>query len=386
MIITGLEFQKELPFKDVYFTSILRDESGKKLSKSLGNSPDPFYLFEKFGTDAVRFGVMLMSPQGSDVLFSEDRLEIGRNFMNKLWNACRFVEMNLPPDYNYSLGEKIDVKTLESPEKWILSRLSKTIESYNYRLERFHFNEAAKILYEFTWNDFCDWYVEIAKLKFYGKDLERADIARAVSTSCLQTILKLLHPFTPFITEELWCNFKPRNAGDLIISKWPKPLFYHNDLVESNMNKLKNVITSIRSIRSRMSIPSSKTIELIIKCDNNKKDFLLAHLELFKNFTKTEKLSISSSNKKPINSATVVSLGIEFYIPLSGLVDFDKEKKRMLKRLGEIDRLLTSINGKLSNKQFLDRAPKDVILREQNNYQKLTEENKKLREKLEIFE
>lgn len=135
-----------------------------------------------------------------------------------------------------------------------------------------------------------------------------------------------------------------------------------------------------------MSIPSSKTIELIIKCDNNKKDFLLAHLELFKNFTKTEKLSISSSNKKPINSATVVSLGIEFYIPLSGLVDFDKEKKRMLKRLGEIDRLLTSINGKLSNKQFLDRAPKDVILREQNNYQKLTEENKKLRENLEIFE
>ncbi len=386
MIITGFEFQKQLPFKDVYFTSILRDESGKKLSKSLGNSPDPFYLFDKFGTDAVRFGVMLMSPQGSDVLFSEDRLEIGRNFMNKLWNACRFVEMNLPSDFNYSSGEEIDEKTLDIPEKWILSRLSKTIDSYNYQLERFHFNEAAKILYEFTWTDFCDWYVEIAKLKFYGNDLESADIARAVSISCLQTILKLLHPFTPFITEELWQNFKPRNSGDLIISEWPIPLFYHNDRVESNMNKLKDIITSIRSVRSRMNIPNSKKIELIVKCNDNKKDFILGHLEVLKNFTKTKELSISSSNKKPINSATTVSLGIEFYIPLGGLVDLDKEKKRMLKRLNEIERLLNSINGKLSNKNFLDRAPKDVILRERNNHKKLTEEDEKLRANMEIFE
>ena len=152
------------------------------------------------------------------------------------------------------------------------------------------------------------------------------------------------------------------------------------------MNKLKDIITSIRSVRSRMNIPNSKKIKLIVKCNDNKKDFILGHLELFKNFTKTKELSISSSNKKPINSATTVSLGIEFYIPLDGLVDLDKEKKRMLKRLNEIERLLNSINGKLSNKNFLDRAPKDVILKERNNHKKLTEEDEKLRANMEIFE
>ena len=152
------------------------------------------------------------------------------------------------------------------------------------------------------------------------------------------------------------------------------------------MNKLKDIITSIRSVRSRMNIPNSKKIKLIVKCNDNKKDFILGHLELFKNFTKTKELSISSSNKKPINSATTVSLGIEFYIPLGGLVDLDKEKKRMLKRLNEIERLLNSINGKLSNKNFLDRAPKDVILKERNNHKKLTEEDEKLRANMEIFE
>ena len=179
MIMTGYEFMDELPFKDVYFTSILRDETGQKLSKSLGNSPDPFDLFDEFGTDAVRFGIMLMAPQGSDVLFSKDRLEIGRNFMNKLWNACRFVQMNIPENWDEEVN--LDEQDLNLPEKWILSRLSKTIDDYNRQLDRFYFNEAAKVLYDFTWNDFCDWYVEIAKTQFYGDDESKADIARTIS-------------------------------------------------------------------------------------------------------------------------------------------------------------------------------------------------------------
>jgi valyl-tRNA synthetase len=384
MIITGYEFQKELPFKDVYFTSILRDKTGKKLSKSLGNSPDPFDLFEKFGTDAVRFGVMLMSPQGSDVLFSEDRLEIGRNFMNKLWNACRFVDMNIPEDWDYKT--EILESNLNISEKWILSRLTKTIENYNHQLDRFHFNEAAKVLYEFTWNDFCDWYVEIAKLSFYGGDLQKANNARSVSIKCLQTILKLLHPYAPFITEELWQNFKPKNASDLIITQWPSPINYHNDIIELEISSLKNIITAIRAVRSRMNIPNSKPINLYVKCDKEKENFLSRQMHLLKNFTVAEEVFIDPDTKKPTNSATVISNGIEFYIPLSGLVDLEKEKKRMKKRLQEIEKLLISISGKLSNQNFLDRAPEEVISREKNNQSMLTEEKEKLLANLEIFE
>ena len=384
MIITGYEFQKELPFKDVYFTSILRDKTGKKLSKSLGNSPDPFDLFEKFGTDAVRFGVMLMSPQGSDVLFSEDRLEIGRNFMNKLWNACRFVDMNIPEDWDYKT--EILESNLNISEKWILSRLTKTIENYNHQLDRFHFNEAAKVLYEFTWNDFCDWYVEIAKLSFYGGDLQKANNARSVSIKCLQTILKLLHPYAPFITEELWQNFKPKSASDLIITQWPSPITYHNDIIELEISSLKNIITAIRAVRSRMNIPNSKPINLYVKCDKEKENFLSRQMNLLKNFTVAEEVFIDPDTKKPTNSATVISNGIEFYIPLSGLVDLEKEKKRMEKRLQEIEKLLISISSKLSNQNFLDRAPEEVISREKNNQSMLTEEKEKLLANLEIFE
>ena len=168
MIITGYEFLSQKPFTDVYFTSILRDETGKKLSKSLGNSPDPFDLFDEYGTDAVRFGIMLMAPQGLDVLFSKERLEIGRNFMNKLWNACRFISMNKPDDWSEEYSPKPE--ELKLPDKWILSRLNQAIEKYNHQLERFHFNEAAKVLYDYIWNDFCDWYIEIAKTRFYSED------------------------------------------------------------------------------------------------------------------------------------------------------------------------------------------------------------------------
>jgi len=179
MIITGYEFKSDLPFKDVYFTSIIRDKKGRKFSKSLGNSPDPFELFEEYGTDAVRFGTMLMAPQGLDVLFSSTRLEVGRNFMNKLWNASRFVLMNLE-DGNIPEID-LDKEELDIPERWILSRLQKSIKAYNRQLNRFHFNEAAKVLYDFTWNDFCDWYIEIAKTRFYGNDAHAADVSRAAA-------------------------------------------------------------------------------------------------------------------------------------------------------------------------------------------------------------
>ena len=248
------------------------------MSKSLGNSPDPFDLFDEYGTDAVRFGIMLMAPQGLDVLFSKDRLEIGRNFMNKLWNACRFVQMNVPEDWDEEVN--LNEQDLNLPDKWILSRLSKTIDDYNYQLERFYFNEAAKVLYDFTWNDFCDWYVEIAKTQFYGDDESKADIARTISLKCIRVVLAMLHPYSPFITEELWSKFKKSEASDLIITPWPKKETNQNKDVEKEMALFQEVVTAIRSIRSRMNVPPSKYSDLVVRCDDVQASFLKNHGDL----------------------------------------------------------------------------------------------------------
>ena len=384
MIMTGYEFMDELPFKDVYFTSILRDETGQKLSKSLGNSPDPFDLFDEFGTDAVRFGIMLMAPQGSDVLFSKDRLEIGRNFMNKLWNACRFVQMNIPKNWDEEVN--LDEQDLNLPEQWILSRLSKTIDDYNRQLDRFYFNEAAKVLYDFTWNDFCDWYVEIAKTQFYGDDESKADIARTISLKCIRVVLAMLHPYSPFITEELWSKFKKSEASDLIITPWPEKETNQNNDVEKEMALLQEVVTAIRSIRSRMNVPPSKYSDLVVRCDDAQASFLEIHGDLLKSLARIGEMTLGASIEKPGQSATVVVGGMEIYILLGGLVDLDQEKERMGKRINEINRLITGINGKLSNDNFVKRAPEQVVVKERSNLKKLTEEFDKVTANLEMLQ
>mgnify|MGYP000577853017 FL=1 len=385
MIMTGYEFMDDLPFKDVYFTSILRDETGRKLSKSLGNSPDPFDLFDEYGTDAVRFGIMLMAPQGLDVLFSKDRLEIGRNFMNKLWNACRFIQMNIPENWNNELD--IDSAELDLSDKWILSRLSKTIDDYNRQLDRFHFNEAAKVLYEFTWNDFCDWYVEIAKTRFYGNDEGKADITRTVSLKCIRTVLALLHPYSPFITEDLWSHFKAANALDLIVDQWPERDFKSlNDNAEKEMVLLQEVVTAIRGIRSRMNVPPSKFPDLVVRCDDDQASFLENHRELLKSLARIGEMTLGESIEKPGQSATAVVGGMEMYILLEGLVDLNQEKSRMGKRIGEINRLITGINGKLSNENFINRAPEYVVAKERTNLDRLTEELDKVTANLEMLQ
>jgi len=383
MIMTGYEFMEEEPFKDVYFTSILRDETGKKLSKSLGNSPDPIELFNEFGTDAVRFGIMLMAPQGLDVLFSKDRLEIGRNFMNKLWNACRFIQMNLDSENQHN--DELDDQVLGLADAWILSRLSNMVTEYNRQLDRFHFNEAAKILYEFIWSDFCDWYVEIAKISFYGDSETRSDTARLVSLNCIRTVLTLLHPFSPFITEELWTQFRPDGAPDLIIAPWVDDAGRINESAEEDMGVLKELITSIRSIRSRMNVPPAKHSDLFIRCTEEQEEFLNRNLELIKPLARVENISMGRNMEKPEQSATAVSVGMELYIPLGGLVDLDEEKIRMTKRMSDIDRLLNGINSKLSNENFLKRAPEDVVNKERSNLKKLNEELEKLTSNLEML-
>ena len=384
MIMSGYEFKGEIPFKDVYFTSILRDETGKKLSKSLGNSPDPFELFEEYGTDAVRFGTMLMAPQGLDVLFAKERLEVGRNFMNKLWNACRFIQLNIPENWNDDI--KLDFKNLDLPEKWILEQLSETINNFNNQIDRFYFNEAAKIIYDYTWNDFCDWYIEIIKIRFYSQDEHQKNIARSVAIKCIKSIITLLHPYTPFITEELWSYFKENSQSDLIISSWIKPkAFKKSKNIQKEMDFLKSIVTSIRSIRSRMNVPFSKKVDLTVRCNKKVEATFNNHKSLITSLANLNNISLGEKIERPSQSSTAVVEGAELFIPLGGLIDIDQEKARMEKRILEINRLLSSINGKLANENFINRAPESVIMKEKSNLNKLTDELEKVNSNLKIL-
>jgi len=384
MIMSGYEFLDDIPFKDVYFTSILRDETGKKFSKSLGNSPDPFDLFKEYGTDATRFGTMLMAPQGLDVLFSNSRLEVGRNFMNKLWNASRFVQMNLEegkvPNININ-----DIE-LDLPERWILSQLNKTAIKVNRQLDRFHFNEAAKAIYEFTWSNFCDWYVEIAKTRFYGDNIEKANISRAVAVHVIQGILRLLHPYAPFITEELWAHFRGKDDLDLIISPWLNgDSSFEDDTADKSMNLLKEIVTAIRTIRSRMNVPPGKKADLVIRNVNGHQSKIESFDEIIKTLGRIEAITIGQNLKKPEQSATAVVQKMELFVPLKGLIDLDKENDRLSKRLNELEGHLQGIEKKLSNDNFVNRAPENVVEYEKKKMQDMTAEYELVKANLDML-
>ena len=385
MIIAGYEFKSDLPFKDVYFTSILRDENGRKFSKSLGNSPDPFELFDEYGTDAVRFGTMLMSPQGLDVLFSSNRLEVGRNFMNKLWNASRFVLMNLKD--GQTLDINFEKEKLDLPEQWILSKLQKSVQAYNRQLERFHFNEAAKVLYDFTWNDFCDWYIEITKIHFREKDSQKGDVVRGAIVHVLKTILALLHPYAPFITEELWSQFKTEKDLELIVSPWPD---YHPELVDSKAEKtmgfLQDIIIAVRTIRSQMNVPPSKKADMVVRMHGDSKFVLEKYGDVIKSLCGVREISVGEFLDKPPHSAVVVIRDMEIFLPLEGLIDVVLEQERLEKREADLKVYISNIQKKLSKRDFLSRAPKKVIEREEKKLIEMNNELKMLTINLEILQ
>ena len=375
MIMSGYEFLDDLPFKDVYFTSILRDEKGKKFSKSLGNSPDPFTLFDKYGTDAVRFGIMLMAPQGLDVLFSSKGLEVGRNFVNKLWNASRFILMNIDDDMSDDFSEN----NLKLPELWILHRLQFAIDRINKYLNNFNFNEAAKVIYEFTWNDYCDWYIEISKTRFKKDNESYTNTVKSVSKYVLKNIIILLHPYSPFVTEEIWSKLKKHNDSDLIVKDWPKiENKWINKSLEDEMEILKSLISSIRTIRSQMNVPPNKLCKMIVQCNSEQKSILNSHSLIIKSLAKIETIEMTEDSKKPSQSATAIVDNMEIFIPLKGIIDFDIEKKRLQKRIKELNNHLIGANSKLKNKEFLKRAPKNIVDREKEKKEDMVLELEKI--------
>lgn len=361
MIMAGLKFMGDVPFKDVYFTSIIRDMQGRKMSKSLGNSPDPLKVINDYGTDALRFTINYIAPAGQDVLFSTDKCELGRNFANKIWNAARFLLMNAQ---NIPLNENLSNSHQDIVDSWIYSRFNKTIRDLENSLDRFDLFGATKVLYAFIWNDFCDWYIELSKNKLYkeSEEVKSATLTRAIKL--FENIMKILHPFMPFITEEIWQMLDDRNHGASISSaEFP---MYSNEMVnneaEKNVEFIQSIITAIRNIRGEMNIPPSTSINVILKTSE-----ITEQLAVYiKALTKIDTLTIQSEIIKPKNSASAVVKGCEIFIPLEGLIDIELEKSRLKKEIDRLQNLLQSIEKKLSNKDFVSRAPAEIVNKEKN--------------------
>ena len=382
MIISGIEFLDEIPFKDVYFTSILRDSTGRKLSKSLGNSPDPIELFEKYGTDATRFSIMLMSPQGSDVYFSENSLEIGRNFMNKIWNASRFIMINHDDDFN----ETIDQDSLDNYDKWILSKLDTTLEKVNMHYSNYQFNEAIKVIYDFTWNEFCNWYIEIAKIKFNSSNQLEKNNAFLVARDILKKILLILHPISPFITEEIWSYLKNEDDKDIIVSSWPKIGAEGFSYNEERVTSLREIVVAIRTIRSELNVAPTKKIDALISIKNSSDKSLFDDLKsMIMSLTNLESLNIEMNLDKPDQSAVGICKSCVVYVPLGDLVNPEEEILKLNKRLEEIDSFIKGIETKLNNKAFTDKAPEKIVNHEKSKLDDFIIEREKIIANIEML-
>ncbi len=359
MIIAGMEFMNDVPFRDVYFTSMIRDEQGRKMSKSLGNSPDPLDIIDEYGADALRFTISYVSPLGQDVLFSTDKCEIGRNFANKIWNAARFLLMNAQ---KIELKDELKDKHVDFADKWIMSRFQSALNNYNKALDNFELNQATKVLYGFIWNDFCDWYLELIKNQIYSDDQEIKSAVLYRALSLFEDMLKMLHPFMPFLTEELWQLFDESKEGESIsVSTFPK---FDETLIDKNAEDeiefVKNVVTAIRNIRGEMNVPPSKNINVFMKSEP------LSEIQqkYISSLGKIETLTVDENLKKPKASSSAVVKGADIFVPLEGLIDIEEEKGRVEKEINRLEGMLIGVTKKLANENFVSRAPADVVEKE----------------------
>ena len=378
MIMAGMHFMKDIPFSHVYFTSVIRDIQGRKMSKSLGNSPDPLDVIKEYGADALRFTVLYLAPLGQDVLFSVDKCQLGRNFANKIWNAGRFLLMNAE---NIKVDEKLNDSHIDFADEWVISRFNETLEKFNSAMDSFEINNATKIIYSFVWNDFCDWYVEMIKNRLYGdsEEVKSAVLSRALSI--FENMLKMVHPFMPFVTEEIWQLIKERNAGESIsTSKFPKvKTELINPQADKEMETVVDILTAIRNIRGEMNIPPSKKITVLLKTNKVSE----RQIDYIKKLAKVEELKAAENITKPKASASAIVKSSEIYVPLEELIDLDVERQRLQKEITRLEGSLAGIKKKLSNEKFVTGAPADVVEKERAKQRDWQENLRKLKEILD---
>lgn len=388
MIMMGLKFMGEEPFRDVYIHAIVRDPKGEKMSKSKGNVIDPLIMVDKFGTDAFRFTLAAFAAQGRDIRFSEERVEGYRHFVNKLWNAARFITMNLndlePRDLQTIRGYGGSLLTTESasldlPGRWILSRLSVASHEINGSLREYRFNDASNAIYQFIWHEVCDWYIEMSKHALYEGGDKPSTLACLVSV--LDHALRLLHPFMPFVTEEIWQAIRPylpESAESIVISPYPETL-PHDLQAEEEMSHVMEAITGIRNIRGELNIPPGAEVKALFKTFRDGVEGVLEkNLHLIKKLTKAKEITIGKDVGKPKGSATGVKASFEIYVPLEGLLDIGEEIARMMKEKTKVVESLSFLNKKLTSEDFVKRAPKEVVEKERAKYQSLVLKDERL--------
>ena len=375
MIFSGVEHMGQVPFHTVLIHGLVRDAQGRKMSKSLGNGIDPLLVIDQYGADALRFTLATGNAPGNDMRFSDEKVKASRNFANKLWNAARFVLMYLGNDYNYPGLPK----DLAIEDKWILSKVNTLAKEVTDNLERFELGIAVAKLYDFIWDVFCDWYIEIAKIRLQSG--EGADTAKAVLVYVLTDILKLLHPFMPFITEEIYQAI-PHDTESIMISKWPEydPTLSFAD-EEAQMEKIMDAIRAIRNRRAEMNIPPSKKSKVYVETAFS--DVFAVGSEFIKRLAYASDVEIADAFGDLGNTVTIVTNDAKIYIPLGDLVDFEAEAKRLQKELAAAEDKLAFINKKLDNPGFVNKAPEKVVQQNRDEAAKLTEKIANLRSSLE---
>ncbi len=379
-----------VPFRDVYFTSIIRDEKGRKMSKSLGNSPDPLDVIKEYGADALRFTVAYLSPLGQDVLFSTQNCELGRNFANKIWNAGRFLLMNRLEIEGKSASKpvaKLPATHLDLADKWILSRLNHAILDYNESLAKFRINEASKLLYDFIWHDFCDWYIELVKTRFYGgesKKVKQVVVQRALWI--FDQALRMLHPVMPFVTEELWQQLGERKGKTIMRAEFPTVAKkWINTKTEEEMEFVQKVIESVRNIRGENNISPATEIKVQVRASGKQKAAFEHYDDYVRKLARVSKVELVSSRFKPKFSSSAVVNGSEIFVPLEGVIDLGAERVRLEKEIDRLQLLLEAIGKKLSNPLFVERAPKDVVQYEKTKLENVKANLDKLKKNLQLI-
>ncbi|WP_208559019.1 valine--tRNA ligase [Marinilactibacillus kalidii] len=364
MIFQSLEFTEERPFENVLIHGLIRDEQGRKMSKSLGNGIDPMEVIDKYGADALRWFLSNGSAPGQDVRFSYEKMDASWNFINKIWNASRYVIMNLE---DFSL-EDMNLNGKKSiADKWILARLNETIIQVTELFEKFEFGEAGRALYKFIWDDYCDWYIEMSKeILFNGSDEEKSS-TRSILVHVLDQTLKLLHPVMPFVTEEIWENM-PHQGESLVVADYPVANEAFDDQKSiNNMDMLIDLIRSVRTIRAEVNRPLSKKIDILVRAKSDKEKVFLAENKSFiERFCNPETLTIDTTLDVPDEVKTAVISGAEIFLPLAGLVDVDEEIERLGKELEKWMQEIKRVEGKLSNQKFISNAPEKIVEEERN--------------------
>jgi valyl-tRNA synthetase len=379
MIMAGYAFTGEKPFSNVYYHGIVRDHKRRKMSKSLGNSPDPLKLIDQYGADGTRVGMLFASPAGNDLLFDEALCEQGRNFSNKIWNAFRFLSMNMDEGQTYTPVTEVDPENLA--DRWMMGRIQSTLRAMEDDFSRYRLNEALKKIYSLVWDDFCDWYIEMCKADTPGQNMPKENLERALGF--FEILMKMLHPFMPFITEEIWQRIRERSADEaLTISSWPEISDKQYDDSVKTFGAVQSQISAVRNIQAEMNLSPKTPLTIVVKPKNGEVyEQLLPAEWVYKKLLPVESITFDLSAEKPPASAASVVDGSEIYIPLKGLIDLGKERERIRKEMDRLRGFLKSVEKKLSNDKFVQNAPDAVVEKEkqkkadaESNLQKLDQQ------------